>query len=161
MKEKKKQAYMKLLIPTTISVINGAIPKPTAEVPAELVTAASDVVVFIDIWNTYFGEDMSTEDIKYILKRVGILKSVGNSLIYVGVKVADGVINEIGNFLGPAGWMVEGLLSGSISFGSGYMWIRFCEKLYLEHGENVTYEVLKRGASSFDVHASANSAVGA
>ena len=32
------------------------------------------------------------------------------------------------------GWLVEGVLSGSITIVAGYVWINFCEQMYLEYG---------------------------
>lgn len=150
LRNKRRQAYMKLVLPTTLGFLNGVIPKPTAEVPGEIVSMVADMAIFADIWGLYF-DDISIDDIQLVLQEVGILKSAGTVATFASIRIADGVINEIGNFGGPVGWIVEGILSGSISVVAGYMWIRFCEKIYLKHGPDITKEVLGQEAIEFDL----------
>ncbi len=133
-KKKKKEAFKILIKPTMISFANGAIPKPTVEIATEAATVIPDAIAFIKIWEIYFEKEISTQDIIEIFKKIGIAKSTGAIATYVVIKISDGAINEIGNILGPVGWLVEGVLSGSITIVAGYVWINFCEQMYLEYG---------------------------
>lgn len=150
LRSKRRQAYMKLVLPTTLGFLNGVIPKPTAEIPGEIVSMVADMAIFADIWGLYF-DDISIDDLQLILKEVGILKSAGTVATFASIRVVDGVINEIGNLGGPPGWIAEGILSGSISVVAGYMWIRFCEKIYLQYGPNITQDTLGQEAIEFDL----------
>ena len=134
LKNKKKQAFKMLVKPTMISFVNGVTPKPSLEIATEIATAIPDFRAFIQIWEIYFEKELSIEEIKAIFIKIGLAKSTGAIAVYTAIKISDGAINEIGNLLGPMGWLIEGTLSGSITIAAGYMWIRFCEKMYLEYG---------------------------
>ena len=94
------------------STAASSVPTPAFEVSKQIVLAAADVTLCWKIYALYYDEDLSLENIVELLKRAGIITSVGSVLVYTGARTSQGLADEMLNLSG-IGTLVSGVIAGS------------------------------------------------
>ncbi|MGJ3254060.1 MAG: hypothetical protein ACFE0J_23450 [Elainellaceae cyanobacterium] len=105
-------------------------PTPCMEVPKQIVLTASDVMMYASIWKIYFEEDLTQKDILSMLAEVGIVSVAAFGTAYLVARGSTALLHEITDWIGPIGWGMSALISGSLGGLSGMAWAFYCDRLY-------------------------------
>ena len=111
--QKKQRKSLALILEFALgSTAASSVPTPAFEVSKQIVLAAADVTLCWKIYALYYDEDLSIENIVELLKRAGIIASVGSVLLYTGARTGQGLADEVLNLSG-IGTLVSGVIAGS------------------------------------------------
>ena len=111
--QKKQRKSLTLILEFALgSTAASSIPTPAFEVSKQIILAAADVTLCWSIYALYYDEDLSVENIVELLKRAGIITSVGTVLVYTGARTTQGLADEMLNLTG-IGTIVSGVIAGS------------------------------------------------
>ena len=111
--QKKQKKSLTLILEFALgSTAASSIPTPAFEVSKQIILAAADVTLCWSIYALYYDEDLSVENIVELLKRAGIITSVGTVLVYTGARTTQGLADEMLNLTG-IGTIVSGVIAGS------------------------------------------------
>jgi len=103
------------------------IPTPGFEVPKQAVVATADLVILAGIYNIYFDENVEAERIKDMLLEMGLVGTSGGALAYTSVKVTEGIIHEVLNWVPVIGWAAKGVITGSVTLTVASLWLWACD----------------------------------
>lgn len=103
------------------------IPTPGWEVPKQAVVATADLVILAGIYNIYFDENVGVESIKDMLLEMGLVGASGGVLAYTSVKVTEGIIHEVLNWIPVIGWVAKGVITGSVTLTVASLWLWACD----------------------------------
>jgi hypothetical protein len=108
----------------------GASAAPTSmlELPKQGVIAAADLNMCITIYAIWFDERLSKEEMLDLLLDVGMATVASGVIIYGGVKVTEGLLAEAMNLLGPLGWAVSAVITGTVTCTVGFTFWAWCER---------------------------------
>lgn len=107
-----------------------AAPTPGIELPKQLILTASDIIMYSTIWKIYFEEDLSSKTVVEMLTELGLVTVVATGSAYVVSKLSTVIVCEITDWLGPVGWGLAAVISGSITGLFGAAWTVYCDQLY-------------------------------
>ncbi|WP_197480117.1 MULTISPECIES: hypothetical protein [unclassified Anabaena] len=107
-----------------------AVPTPGAEIPKQVILTASDILMYVSIWKTYFQDDVSSQGIVKMLTQLGLVTVGVTGTAYVAGKATTAILKEINNWTGPLGWGVTAVIAGSFTGLFGVMWALYCDYLY-------------------------------
>lgn len=107
-----------------------AAPTPCMEVPKQIVLTASDVLMYASIWKIYFEEDLTQKDILAMLTEIGLVSVAAFGTAYLIARGSTALLNELTDWIGPLGWGMSALVSGSLGGLSGMVWALYCDRLY-------------------------------
>jgi len=111
--QKKQRKSLALILEFALgSTAASSVPTPAFEVSKQIILAAADVTLCWNIYALYYDEDLSVENIVELLKRAGIVTSVGTVLVYTGARTTWGLADEVLNLSG-IGTLVSGVIAGS------------------------------------------------
>ncbi|MBF2068059.1 MAG: hypothetical protein IGS39_27130 [Calothrix sp. C42_A2020_038] len=115
-------------------------PTPGVELPKQFLLTASDVLMYVRIWKTYFEEDLSSKSVIEMLGELGLVCAVGAGTGYVVGKATTAILKEIVNWTGPLGWGVTATIVGSSSGMLGAAWAVYCDSMYQQkHPQESAY----------------------
>lgn len=103
------------------------VPTPGFELPKQAVIAAGDLAMCVAIYRIWYDVRLSTDEMREMLLDAGFLAVAGGTLVYGGVKLTEGLVHELLNFLGPLGFGIKGLITGSVSGLVGLSFWGICE----------------------------------
>lgn len=108
----------------------GASAAPTSmlELPKQGVIAAADLNMCIAIYAIWFDQRLSKEEMLDLLLDAGMATMASGLIIYGGVKVTEGLLAEAMNLLGPLGWAVSAVITGSVTCTVGFTFWAWCER---------------------------------
>ena len=109
-----------------------AAPTPGGEVPKQLVLTASDILMYMSIWKSYFEEDLSHKELLDMLAELGLVTVAAAGTAYIVAKGSSALLKEVTNWLGPVGWGVSVAISGSLTGMFGAAWAVYCDRIYAE-----------------------------
>lgn len=110
-----------------------AFPTPGVELPKQIVLTASDVLMYATIWKIYFQEDLSRKQLIEMLAEVGIVTVAAVGTAYIVVKASTAILHEITDWVGPLGWGVAAIVTGSLTGIFGAAWMLYCDRLYTQN----------------------------
>lgn len=116
-----------------------AAPTPCMEVPKQIVLTASDILMYATIWKIYFEEDLSAKELVAMLIELGLITLAAAGAAYLVAKGSTAILSEITDWVGPVGWGVSAVVSGSLTGLFGAVWALHCEYLYAQRAENRFY----------------------
>jgi hypothetical protein len=82
------------------------------------------------IYEAYFGEKLTKDDILEVFGVLGVLIVVAGGGGYAIAKGATGIIAEFTNLLGPLGWMASGILAAGGTGLLGLTWMAMVDYAY-------------------------------
>lgn len=138
---KKRKAVYKLIIPTIGEFLVTALPKPTLEVPTGAVISAAGLVIFFDIWKLYFEDNIEEGTLKALLEEMGMMTLLGSIAAFLTAKLTNAVIGELGNLIPGIGWVIQGLVASIITLIAGFLWINFCEAVYIKKAQSASISI--------------------
>jgi hypothetical protein len=104
-----------------------AAPTPAAELPKQAAIGLADALVFSNIYQAYFDEELDDESLKSMLKHTGVAVAVGGGVAYVSIKLTEAVLAETLNFVPGVGWLVSGAITASMTITFGTLWAIACD----------------------------------
>lgn len=132
--EKRRISLLQIAAFSGINVVFAGAPKPGVEIPAHIALTGADFVLCAMIYEQYFGERISKEEIVEVLGAAGFLLVVAGGGGYAIAKGASGLVAEFANFLGPLGFMASGLLAAGSTTLLGLAWMAIVDLAYRERG---------------------------
>lgn len=109
-----------------------AAPTPCMEIPKQIVLTASDTLMYATIWKIYFEEDLSSKELLAMLVELGLITLAAAGAAYVVAKGSNALLSEITDWVGPLGWGVSAVVSGSLTGLFGAAWALYCDNLYCQ-----------------------------
>jgi hypothetical protein len=106
------------------------VPTPVVEVAKQAGIAAADAAMCVKIWQIYLDETLTASDLFDHLSEAGIVAAVAVGIGYGGVKLAEGIVAEAMNILGPVGWLLSAGVTASVTTAVGLAWMLFVEQVY-------------------------------
>lgn len=127
--EKRNKAVLTIIGTTIINSGGAAVPTPGVETGKHAVFSAAEIVMCTTIYNTYFSENISKDEIKDFLTKNGIAVGGGGGMAFVGTKLGHSAVAEMLNFFPVVGWGIKSLLAGSITASIGAACMKVCHTL--------------------------------
>lgn len=118
---------------TTTAFGVGAItnpPKLGGEIPAQFAVGVADFLMCTQIFKIYNDKEISTDDVLQSLLKAGIVTIVGGIVVYVGIKISQGIINELTNAAGPIAWAIQSGMAMSSTVLIGVAWLMIVDKQF-------------------------------
>ncbi|HAG80670.1 MAG TPA: hypothetical protein DCL61_05755 [Cyanobacteria bacterium UBA12227] len=109
-----------------------ATPTPGGEVPKQIVLTASDILMYSKIWKIYFEEDLSNKEVLEMLKELGLIAVAAAGTAYIVAQSSTLIVREIKNWIGPVGWGMVAIITGSLTGIFGTAWAIYCDRRYAE-----------------------------
>lgn len=129
-----------------------AVPTPCVEIPKQIVVTASDILMYTTIWKIYFEEDLAHKQLVEMLVELGLITVVAAGAAYIIAKGSTAILSEITDWVGPVGWSVSAIVSGSLTGLFGAAWALHCDSLYCQQEsqsvEQHLHTALSGGSSS-------------
>lgn len=110
--------------------LSGAVPTPTLELAKQLGISIADAWMCFDIYKTYFGKDLSKQDLARMLQTTGVIVLGGGIAGYVGIRLAQALLSEILEHVPIANSLVTGVAFGSSTLIVGLAWLSIVEQSY-------------------------------
>ncbi len=114
------------------AALSGAVPTPTLEIAKQLGISIADAWMCFDIYKTYFGKDLSKQDLQRMLQTTAVVVLGGGIAGYVGIRLAQAVLSEILEEVPIANSLVTGIAFGSSTFIIGLAWLSIVEQSYFQ-----------------------------
>jgi hypothetical protein len=115
---------------TTTALMTGGgsgSPTPMLELPKQAVIAVGDVALCVSIYTIWFDARISPSEMGELLLDAGLATVAAGMLVYGGVKLTEGLLAEGLNVLGPLGWGVKAMITGTVTGMVGFMFWMLCE----------------------------------
>ncbi len=112
------------------AALSGAVPTPTLELAKQLGISIADAWMCFDIYRTYFGKDLTKQDLARMFQTTGIIVLGGGIAGYVGIRLAQAILSEILEQLPIANSIITGIAFGSSTFIVGLAWLAIVEQNY-------------------------------
>ena len=117
------------------AALSGAVPTPTLELAKQLGISIADAWMCFDIYKTYFGKDLSSQDLARMLQTTGVIVLGGGIAGYVGIRLAQAILSEILEQVPIANSIVTSIAFGSSTFIVGLAWLAIVEQNFLQNAE--------------------------
>ena len=112
------------------AALSGAVPTPTLELAKQLGISIADAWMCFDIYKTYFGKDLSKQDLARMLQTTGVIVLGGGIAGYVGIRLAQALLSEILEHVPIANSLITGIAFGSSTLIVGLAWLAIVEQSY-------------------------------
>ena len=114
------------------AALSGAVPTPTLELAKQLGISIADAWMCFDIYRTYFGKDMSKQDLGRMLQTSAVVVLGGGIAGYVGIRLAQAVLSEILEQVPIANSLITGIAFGSSTLVVGLAWLSIVEQSFFQ-----------------------------
>ncbi len=114
------------------AALSGAVTTPTLELAKQLGISIADAWMCFDIYRTYFGKDMSKQDLQRMLQTTAVVVLGGGIAGYLGIRLAQAVLSEILEQVPIANSLLTGIAFGSSTFIIGLAWLSIVEQNFFE-----------------------------
>ena len=110
--------------------LSGAIQVPTLELAKQLGISITDAWMCFDIYRSYFGVDLTKQDLARMCQTTGVIVLGGGIAGYVGIRLAQALLNELLEKIPIANAILTGLAFGSSTLIVGLAWLAIVEQNY-------------------------------
>ena len=114
--------------------LSGAVPAPTLEVAKQLGISIADAWMCFDIYKTYFGKELSRQDLARMLRTTGVVVLGGGIAGYVGIRLAQALLSEILEEIPIANSLITGIAFGGSTLIIGLAWLALVEQSFFAQG---------------------------
>jgi hypothetical protein len=125
--KKRRKALWTLVAGAGSTGASVVIPTPGFEVPKQVVVATADLALLALIYGIYFDEDIEVDSVRKMLIEMSLVATAGGVAVYAGIKVTEGVIHEVLNWVPVVGWVAKGVITGSVTLTVGALWAWACD----------------------------------
>ncbi len=117
--------------------LSTAVTAPTLELAKQLGISITDAWMCFDIYRTYFGKDLTKQDLAKMFQTTGVIVLGGGIAGYIGIRLAQALLNEVLEKIPIANAIISGIAFGSSTFIIGMAWLAIVEQNYfLQHPED-------------------------
>ena len=117
--------------------LSTAVTSPTLELAKQLGISVTDAWMCLDIYRSYFGKDLSKGDLAKMFQTTGVIVLGGGIAGYVGIRLAQALLNEVLEKIPIAKAVISGIAFGSSTFIIGMAWLAIVEQSYfIQHPED-------------------------
>ncbi len=121
-------SLLKILQTMGGAALTGAAPTPTLELAKQLGISVADAWMCFDIYKTYFEKELTRQDLGRMLQTAGVIILGGGIAGYVGIRLAQAVLNEILDEIPIANTIISGIAFGSSTLIIGMAWLAIVEQ---------------------------------
>ncbi len=114
--------------------LSGAVPTPTLELAKQLGISITDAWMCFDIYKTYFGKDLKSQDMVRMLQTTGVVVLGGGLAGYVGIRLAQALLHDMLERIPIANAIITGIAFGSSTLVIGLAWLALVEQSYFARG---------------------------
>ena len=114
------------------AALSGAVPTPTLELAKQLGISIADAWMCFDIYRSYFGKDLSKQDLARMLQTTGVVVLGGGIAGYVGIRLAQAILSEILEQVPIANSLITGIAFGSSTLIVGLAWLAIVEQSFFQ-----------------------------
>lgn len=107
-----------------------AVTAPTLELAKQLGISVTDAWLCFDIYRTYFDKDLTKQDLGRMLQTTGAVVLGGGIAGYLGIRLAQALLNEVLDKIPIANAIITGIAFGSSTFIIGMAWLAIVEQNY-------------------------------
>ncbi|MCP2729924.1 hypothetical protein [Limnofasciculus baicalensis] len=115
-----------------------AAPTPGGTITKQVILTASDILMYTQIWKTYFEEELSEKELIDMLKDLGLIAVAAAGSAYIVVQSSTIIVREIINWFGPIGWGISAIITGSLNALCGAALAIYCDRIYCQKNPEVT-----------------------
>ncbi len=112
--------------------LSSAVTSPSLELAKQLGISITDAWLCLDIYRAYFGKDLTKQDLGRLLQTTGVIVLGGGIAGYVGIRLAQALLNEILDRIPIANAIITGIAFGSSTFIIGLAWLALVEQSYFQ-----------------------------
>ncbi len=112
------------------AALSGAVPTPTLELAKQLGISIADAWMCLDIYRSYFGEDLNKRELGKMLGTSAAVILGGGIAGYVGIRLAQALLGEILEQIPIANSIITAIAFGSSTFIIGLAWLALVEQHY-------------------------------
>lgn len=112
------------------AALTGAVPTPTLELAKQLGISIADAWMCFDIYKTYFEKDLTKQDLGKMLATTGVVILGGGIAGYVGIRLAQALLNELLEQIPIANTIISGIAFGSSTLIIGLAWLALVEQSF-------------------------------
>ena len=145
LKKKRRQAWVLTFMASITTGVTAMPPTTGGEIPKQMVVSTADAMLFMRIYQIFFNEQLSRNNLIELLTPLGFVAAFGGSWAYVFFKIFQGLFDEVANFAGPFGWLFSGIMSAFMTFTLGMMWTSFLYNICHKNWQNME----RQGVPSF------------
>ena len=124
------EAFVKITQTMGGAALTGAVPGPTLELAKQLGISIADAWMCLEIYRNYFDDELSAQDLARMLQTTGVVVLGGGIAGYVGIRLAQAVLQEILETLPIANSIITALAFGSSTLIIGFAWLALVEQQY-------------------------------
>ncbi len=110
--------------------LSGAVTVPNLELAKQLGISIADAWLCLDIYRAYFGKELNKEDLAKMLQTTAVLLLGGGIAGYVGIRLAQALLQEMLEKIPIANAIISGIAFGSSTFIIGLAWLALVEQSY-------------------------------
>ncbi len=129
-------ALIKIIQTMGGAALTGAVPTPTLELAKQLGISVADAWMCFDIYKTYFEKELTRQDLGRMLKTAGVIILGGGLAGYVGIRLAQALLNEILEEIPIANSIISGIAFGSSTLIIGMAWLAIVEQNFFLRSDN-------------------------
>ena len=110
--------------------LSGAVPTPSLELAKQLGISITDAWMCFDIYKTYFGKELKSQDLARMLQTTGVIVLGGGIAGYAGIRLAQALLHDTLERIPIANAILTGIAFGSSTFIIGMAWLALVEQSY-------------------------------
>ena len=130
LKQIRYEAFVKITQTMGGAALTGAVPGPTLELAKQLGISIADAWMCLEIYRNYFDDELSAQDLARMLQTTGVVVLGGGIAGYVGIRLAQALLQEILETLPIANSIITALAFGSSTLIIGFAWLALVEQQY-------------------------------
>lgn len=130
LQKKRYEALVKITQTMGGAALTGAVPGPTLELAKQLGISIADAWMCLEIYRKYFDDELSAQDFAGMLQTTGVVILGGGIAGYVGIRLAQALLQEILETIPIANSIITALAFGSSTLIIGFAWLALVEQQY-------------------------------
>lgn len=132
--KKRYEAFVKITQTMGGAALTGAVPGPTLELAKQLGISIADAWMCLEIYRKYFDDELSAQDFARMLQTSGVVILGGGIAGYVGIRLAQALLQEILESIPIANSIITAVAFGSSTLIIGFAWLALVEQQYFLRG---------------------------
>ena len=130
LQKKRYEALVKITQTMGGAALTGAVPGPSLELAKQLGISIADAWMCLEIYRKYFDDELSAQDLTRMLQTTGVVILGGGLAGYIGIRLAQALLQEILETIPIANAIITALAFGSTTLIIGVAWLAIVEQQY-------------------------------
>jgi len=124
---KRRKALWLIVGGATATGTASSLPTPVIEIPEQLAIGAADLALCAGIYQIYYDRPMDTASATALFAELGLVTAAGVGAGYTGVKLTEGILAEVLNWVPFIGWGLSAVITGSVTASVGCAFWYLCD----------------------------------